>query len=294
MGKGGAGKTTISALTALSLANQDKKVVLISLDPAHNLYEAFKISTAKSSTVINGNLYLEEIDLDNWIRNYLESIEQQVSRSYRYLTSLGLEKHLEILKYSPGMEEYALIYAYQSLLKKYRTFDYLIFDMPPTALALRFFNLPGLTLVWLEKLIHIRRQILEKKNIIETVKTGKERSTHDQILDQLFRLRNDYESLSNRFNLKHQSSVFVILNDDQLSLAESLDIKDRLLTQNIIVKRFIFNKIQGRRDELSEKSSGISPLSVLPLSPEQLLGVELLNKYCRIPEFIRYLSELDE
>ena len=79
LGKGGTGKTTISALTAFAMAGKNKKVVLVSLDPAHNLFDAFKISTSKESIAINDNLYLEEIDIDAWIKRYLETIENQVT-----------------------------------------------------------------------------------------------------------------------------------------------------------------------------------------------------------------------
>ncbi len=273
------------------MAGKNKKVVLVSLDPAHNLFDAFKISTSKESIAINDNLYLEEIDIDAWIKKYLETIENQVSQSYQYLTSLGLEKHLEIIKYSPGMEEYALIFAYQSILKKYEDFDYLIFDMPPTALALRFFNLPGLSLVWLEKLIQIRRQILEKKNIIETVKAGKKKSSHDKTLDHLLQLQKEHEKLDSYFKHKNQTRVCVILNNDELSFAESVDIKTKLSTQDVTVQRYIINKSDGDRENYLFNRD-INPISTLPSSSKPLLGIEMFDSYCHTPEFIRYLSEI--
>jgi arsenite-transporting ATPase len=292
LGKGGTGKTTLSALTSFSLSIKNK-VVLISLDPAHNLFDIFDISTSKSYTKIRSNLILEEINIDFWIKKYLDSIEKQVSRSYHYLTSLGLEKHLEIIKYSPGMEEYALLYAYQSLIKKYDGYDYLVFDMPPTALALRFFNLPRLSLIWLDKLIQIRKSILKKKKIIETVKKGDSETSKDRILDKLLRLKEENTIIDAYFKKEGQTNIFVVLNDDELSIAESKDIQDKLLSQEVIIKGFILNKVDKGIKHNDLEKQGLGLLSVLPAFSQPLLGIEMFNTYCRRPEFIRYFEKID-
>ena len=195
LGKGGTGKTTISALTAIYLSGRGHKVALISMDPAHNLFDVFNTNTSKKMIKMEQNLILEEIDIQFWIGKYLDTIERKIAQSYKYLTSLNLEKQLNILRYSPGVEEYALIYAYQTLLDKYKSNTFRIFDMPPTALSLRFMNLPNLSRIWLNKLTELRKKILKNKNIISTVNKAEKVDLQDRVLSDLNRMERDYQDL---------------------------------------------------------------------------------------------------
>jgi arsenite-transporting ATPase len=292
VGKGGTGKTTISVLTALALSRRNIKTALISLDPAHNLFDVLNIQTSKSKFEINKKLIVEEINIKYWLQKYLETIEKQVTQSYQYLTSLNLDKHFEVLKFSPGMEEYALIYAYKVLNAKYSKYDYLVFDMPPTALALRFFNLPGLSLVWLEKLIQIRSLILEKKNIISSVDSEQATRIQDKILDRLHQLKQEYEDLQKQFLMKRDTQIIVVLNNEDLSIRESQDIYQNLAARNINVSRFVLNKIEEENQEIHTAIKEFAPLNVLPLSAEPLIGIDLMDKFSNTTVFNNYLDIL--
>ena len=79
LGKGGTGKTTLASVTALALAERGLKVVLFSLDPAHNLLDIFQIKSSKTSVKLRENLVLEEIETDLWIKTYLRSIENNIA-----------------------------------------------------------------------------------------------------------------------------------------------------------------------------------------------------------------------
>ncbi|RMD96198.1 MAG: ArsA family ATPase, partial [Calditrichaeota bacterium] len=153
LGKGGVGKSTSAALAALKYARQHQPVLLVSLDPAHNQSDIFARQFNEKLTRISEFLAVKEINLNQWIQKYLQEVQSQVSRSYTYLTALNLEKYLDVLKYSPGIEEYALLLAFNDVRSSATEFEIIVFDMPPTALALRFLGLPRLTLLWLEKLL---------------------------------------------------------------------------------------------------------------------------------------------
>ena len=278
LGKGGTGKTTISALTAVYLASLGHQVVLISLDPAHNLFDVFNVSEPRNVISIDRNLTLEEIDVKYWIRQYLNTIEKKIARSYKYLTSLNLDTQLSILKYSPGIEEYALIYAYQALNNKYKNTTYRIFDMPPTALSIRFMNLPNLSRIWLERLIELRKKILRNRNIISTVKKTEKVDLEDRVLADLNQMAHDYQQLYEDFSSSQTSAVNLVLNDDNLSVNESLDILNQLEQIKVQINNVIINKFRHQviHDELQYKFKK-QHLTYIPHSENILVGSENLR-----------------
>ncbi len=288
LGKGGVGKSTSSALTALHLAETGKTVQLVSLDPAHNQSDIFEKKFAEKAVKINTNLTVKEVDIDYWVKKYLSDIQFQVKRSYSYLTAFNLENYLDIIKYSPGIEEYALLMAYKNIRKKAKGVDYIIFDMPPTALTLKFLTLPHLSLIWLDNLLDLRNKIIEKRQIITKVKLGKKEIETDKIRNKLHEQIKDYREVKTIFEDKEKTFLNLVMNTDKLSFSESELIVDNLNKFNISIKNIFLNKYHDDFD-ISEirnkyKQSGIQ---VLPASNKPLLGVAVLNDYLRaLPAFI--------
>ncbi len=62
-GKGGVGKTSVAAATACKIAQEGKRVLIMSTDQAHSLRDAFEIKLNNSPTLITDNLYAMEIDV---------------------------------------------------------------------------------------------------------------------------------------------------------------------------------------------------------------------------------------
>jgi len=286
IGKGGTGKTTIAALTATALAEKGEKVVLFSMDPAHNLFDVFQVNTSKNAVKIQDTLIIEEIDIQYWIKTYLKSIEEKIAKSYQHLTALSLEKHLKTIKYSPGLEEYALQYAYEAVNKSYNDFTFRLFDMPPTALALRFFNLPGLTLVWLEQLIELRKEILEKQKIINTVYQREEIKTYDKILTQLIKMQSDNQQIILDFQDNQKSGIYIVLNEDSLSINESLDIFGMIKENGFSHNGILVNKYQEimKKKDIVEKFTNI-PTHFFPLDKNPLIGILRFREYLKMAKY---------
>ena len=166
IGKGGVGKSTVSALTALHFAQSGLDTLLVSMDPAHNQGDLFEVDLREKPRKILKSLHVKEVDVDFWIGKYLAETREQLRKSYLYQSAFNLQTHFKVLQYSPGLEEYALLMAFEAVLRQEADKDAIIFDMAPTALSLRFFSLPGITLLWLAELLKLRNLICQKKEII--------------------------------------------------------------------------------------------------------------------------------
>jgi arsenite-transporting ATPase len=288
LGKGGVGKSTAAALTAVYLAGTGKKIQLISLDPAHNQSDIFEKKFTEEPVKINDNLFVREVQTEKWIKKYLTDIRFQIKRSYAYLTAFNLENYLDIIKYSPGIEEYALLMAYRHIREKAKNADYLIFDMPPTALTLKFLILPHLSLLWLKHLLELRNKIIEKREIITKVKLGKKVVETDKIRTKLYEQIKDYQAIQTVFEDPQKTSLNLVMNTDKLSFSESELIVKNLSEFNMTIKNVFLNKYADGFDssKIREKYRHCG-LQVLPLSEKPLLGIPALTDYLhRLPSFI--------
>jgi len=288
LGKGGVGKSTSSALTAMHLAENGKKTLLVSLDPAHNQSDIFDRHFSDKSVKVVENLSIKEVDTNTWVSKYLKDIKLQVKHTYSYLTAFNLENYLDIIKYSPGIEEYALLMAYKSIREAAKDVDFIIFDMPPTALTLKFLTLPSFSLKWLENLQSLRNKIIEKREIITKIKLGKKEIERDKILNKLNKQITDYKAIKDIFENSDLTSLNLVLNTDKLSFSESQLILDYLSKFNIRIKNIFLNKCPAGFDSktIQKKYSGYG-FQKFPESTLPLIGIPALSDYLNnINEFI--------
>lgn len=277
LGKGGVGKSTISILKAIALSQRGKKVSLISLDQAHNLFDII----GSDRKLLPKSLKIFEPDIEKFIKQYLQASEQLLQKNYRYLTALNLEHHFKILKQAPGLEEYGLLLAFRHFVDQMKDkTDAFIFDMPPTAIALKFFSLPFVSLVWIEQLLKLRTEILQKKEIISKVKLGKVEIETDAIKKNLEQQLIFYQTMTQLLKNKQQCKIVLVANPDSISLAESNRIKQQLSDLNIEIAEFYLNKYQ------QQQISGLNVSQVfkgkvrkIPQAEKLLIGVGALLSF---------------
>ena len=229
LGKGGVGKSTLSALTALYVAKKSKQVLLTSLDPAHNLADIFNMDFSDKATPVLNNFNIIETDHEKWIKTYLKKTEQLLTASYSYLTTFSMEKHFGVMQYAPALEEYALHQAFLSIVGNNNNLDVLIFDMPPTALALKFFALPQLSLLWLDNLVNLRNEILKKQEVITKLSLGAKTFERDRVIQNLKRQQEYWSSIDHLLKNDTLTQCIVVENPDDLSQKESKRIIKKML-----------------------------------------------------------------
>ena len=280
MGKGGVGKSTSTALNALYLARKGYDVVIVSLDPAHNQADIFQKPLSNRAERVAPNLRVVEVDQDYWVKRYLKGIHDQINSTYRYLTSFNLEKYFKVIKHSPGLEEHALILAFEEAKRKFAKCDFLVFDMAPTAISLKFFSLPSLSLVWIDHLAALREEVIEKRELITKIKVMSKEIETDKVLSKIGELREQHTVLKERFQDSGKTKINLVLNPDELSLAESKRISAGLDEVGINVTEVVVNKDwQGASlDQIEEEFKGV-PIFHIPWSSTPLVGEDALVQF---------------
>jgi len=288
IGKGGVGKSTTSALVSMMFSMQNKKVALASFDYAHNQADIFNTELNDKPYALSKFLKILQIDQDKEIKKYLKTTIRDVKKSYSYLTAFNLDGYFDVLKYSPGMEEYALVTTFLRLREEFKNYDYLIIDMPPTAVALRFFNLPTLSLKWIEQLERLRLEINKKNEIISKIKFAGKEIERDKVLTKIYEIKKTYLNLKNIFQNhmgdENKSSIYIVFNNDLLSINETRRIVEDLNTFNIYTQGLICNNKQAvEPDPAHLKSMPLyEQIKHLPFSKTPLIGERALKEFISI------------
>jgi arsenite-transporting ATPase len=163
-GKGGVGKTSAAAATAVHLAETGKRTLVMSVDPAHSLADSFDLggglfhgNTSEPSRIAE-RLFIQEVNINHEIKRYWGDISAYVTSVLRTTGLSGVEA--EEMAIFPGMEELSAM-MYVNKYRKGNEFDVLVLDCAPTAESLRFISLPT-TLDWYMKhVFHMERSILK-------------------------------------------------------------------------------------------------------------------------------------
>jgi arsenite-transporting ATPase len=139
LGKGGVGKTTVSASTATAIARSGKRVLIMSTDVAHSLADAFGVELCSTPKEVEKNLFAMEV-------NVLAEIRENWNELYSYFSSILMhdganEIVAEELAIVPGMEEMiSLRYIWKAA--KSGQYDAVVVDAAPTGETMRLLGMP--------------------------------------------------------------------------------------------------------------------------------------------------------
>lgn len=249
------------------------------MDPAHNQQDIFEQVFSEKPKQVFDTLCIKEVNTDYWIETYLKEATAQIKESYKYESAFNLQKYFNVLQFSPGLEEYALVLAFEDTLRKHGDQEFIVFDMAPTALTLRFFSLPSITLIWLEELLALRSEIYRKKQIISKIRLAGREIERDRVKAKLVSLIDNYKHLCRIFT-SNTTKVNLVMNNDKLSFAEALRIRQKLSDISMAIDTVVINKL-GPDEHIDsiENEFKTQKISRFPLAPGGLTGYDVLEKY---------------
>ena len=166
-GKGGLGKTTFSAATAYWLASQGKKVLVFSVDPQASLSDIFqKDIFGKGPVKIMENLWAQEIDADQHIKEYQNEIRQKILDMYGFdEVPEEIEQYIQAASAEPAMEESAIFDAVVDIVVE-GNYDYYIYDLVPLGHALYYLSMAKVYDEWINKITKLREEMREYEEMV--------------------------------------------------------------------------------------------------------------------------------
>lgn len=155
-GKGGVGKTSVAAATALKASRSGKKVLVMSTDPAHSLADAFDAPIGPSPRLMAENLWAQEMDQGQIMEENWSDIQGYVTSLFEWQGTDQLEA--EELAMFPGMDE---LFGLLVIRRHHQedNYDALIVDAAPTGETLKLLSLPDQMSWFMEKILPVERRV---------------------------------------------------------------------------------------------------------------------------------------
>ena len=284
-GKGGVGKTTLSAATGAYLSELGKKVLVVSVDPAHSLSDVLEEDVGPEPKKIFNNFYAQEIDVYYSIEKFWGILKEYLKSLLRWQ---GIDEILaEEMSVLPGMEEVSSFLWINKHVED-KKFDVIIVDSAPTGETLRFLSLPDAASWWVTKILPLQRKLMKFVRPAARVVTDMplpEEETYDALEDLFRQVYNLYYLLQNQ----EVSSVRLVVNPEKMVIKETEKAftylhlfgfpVDGIFINRVAEKESPFYEIQRKYVERIVKSFEPTPIFMIPQLYEEILGYEKLKEF---------------
>ena len=286
-GKGGVGKTTCAAATALNHANRGQRTLIISTDPTPSLADIFEISGNSKATRVTDSLYMHELGMNEIKQMWETRFGREVYEVFSSFVSIEYPEFVDFMtSILPGLgDEFMLDYIRQLSLKDET--DVIIWDTAPLGQTLTLLGTPTL----------LRRHLRLAPRIYSRLKVGPQ--SRQPVLEILKR----WEQLS-RANidfLRHEVKFRAVMIAESLAVNQLKGVfaemhkyglqLDRLIVNNLVPAdggAFLTGRAEQQKHylKLIREIAPALPVTEIPLFPSEIKGLAMLN------EFAGYLDRI--
>jgi arsenite-transporting ATPase len=199
-GKGGVGKSTMAATTALHHSKQGKRTILVSSDPAHSTDEVIGQKVGFSPTEIDKNLWAMNINAEKQAKEFLDRMNDGLMSMTKNIPGFDPELLGEMAGF-PGMEEYFGMEMIYNLMND-TSYDVVVFDTAPTGHTLKMLTSPDSIKAFILRILRMKAKIENLKGFLfrkksETAKVVVElEAICERIEEFKALLRNDESSIN--------------------------------------------------------------------------------------------------
>src|SRR5713101_4308121 len=287
-GKGGVGKTTIAAATAVRAARAGNRTLVMSTDPAHSLADSFDLPLTARAQEIAPNLYAEQIDAQERLEANWRDIQEFV---VSFLNWAGVDAvEAEELSVIPGLDEIFSLTDVKAHVDSGK-YDTLVIDCAPTAETLRLLSLPEAMNWYIERIFPVERRVVKAVRPLLTRITSMP-IADDRIFAAIERLHRNLDGVRQLLTNEHLSSVRLVVNPEKMVIAEARRTYTYLSlfgyrVDAVIVNRIIPDEVNDpyfgkwkdiQAEHLQTVRESFHPIPILQarLFDREMVGLELL------------------
>jgi len=242
-GKGGLGKTTLSATCAFWLASQGKRVLLFSVDPQASLSDIFqKDIFGKGPVPIMQNLWAQEVDADRRIKDYQEEIRKKILDMYGFdRVPEEIDNYIAAASAEPAMEESAIFDAVVDIIVQ-SDYDYYIYDLVPLGHALYYLSMAKVYDEWINKITKLREEMRQYDQVAATMRR-EETMEEDKILSELLYIKERINASSRILTDKHRTAFFFVLVPEQMIILDTKKAAELFAKFEVPLSGYVVNRV---------------------------------------------------
>ncbi|MGQ0833151.1 MAG: ArsA family ATPase [Microthrixaceae bacterium] len=290
-GKGGVGKTTAAAATAIRCADAGLKTIVLSTDPAHSLADSFDVDLGPLSSPISDGLWGQQLDAQERMEESWHDIQGWLREVFAWAGVDGLEA--EELSVVPGLDE---VFALADI-KQYAEsgeWDVVVVDCAPTAETIRFLSLPDILARYMERLFPVGRRVNKLVSpVLSRVTTLP--VAGDQVFAATSRFYERLDGVREILMDPDRTSIRLVVNPERMVIAEARRTYTYLSLFGYRVDAVVANRLlpdavadpwferwkELHTEHLRSIEDGFAPLPVLKveLAPTELVGIDALRAF---------------
>jgi arsenite-transporting ATPase len=290
-GKGGVGKTTAAAATALRCADAGLKTIILSTDPAHSLADSFDVELGPLASPISDALWGQQLDAQERMEESWQDIQGWLRDVFSWAGVEGLEA--EELSVVPGLDE---VFALADI-KQYAEsgeWEVVVVDCAPTAETIRFLSLPDILARYMERLFPVGRRVNKMVAPVLSRVTNLP-VAGDDVFAAASRFYARLDGVREILMDPERTSVRLVVNPERMVIAEARRTYTYLSLFGYRVDAVIANRLlpdavadpwferwkELHTEHLRTIEDGFAPLPVLTveLAPTELVGVDALRRF---------------
>ncbi len=242
-GKGGLGKTTLSATSAFWLASRGKRVLLFSVDPQASLSDIFQRDIfGKGPVPIMDNLWAQEVDADRRIREYQDEIRKKILDMYGFdRVPEEIDNYIAAASAEPAMEESAIFDAVVDIIVQ-GDYDYYIYDLVPLGHALYYLSMAKVYDEWINKITKLREDMRQYDQVAATMRR-EETLPEDQILGELTYIKERINASSRILTDRARTAFFFVVVPEEMIILDTKKAAALFARFDVPISGYIVNRI---------------------------------------------------